>query len=232
MAPLNLQGNEWRIRWQFLLCALRIKNMRTAEGRRESDSDGYSCLREERYSQCSSNWLIWMTGRGWSGGVRLEALSALCEALSHPWLSRQQRRGLFWKEVVRKSGWVQSEKEWLLLRGPKTAMHFIYFIYYGLLYAKHMSQHSFANTVHLIRFNRTRDWHFLIFSVTAWKQLPSETAKYVFLLNYINRCKCVFHLKWKIWGHLTRWIETYLHVFLLNGIPTFSEMQLFCRICG
>lgn len=125
VAPLNLQDNEWRIRWQFLLCTLRLRNMRTAEGRRDSDSDGYSCLGEEHYSQCSSSWLIWMTGRGQRGGVRQEALSVLGEVLSLSWLSGPQRPSLFWREVVNKSGWVQSAKEWLLL--SNTALNFIYF---------------------------------------------------------------------------------------------------------
>lgn len=127
VAPLNLWGNEWRIRWQFLLCALRIKNIRTGGGGRSSDSDGYSCLGEKHHSQCSSNWLIRMTGRGWSGGVRPEALSEQGEVWSHPWLSSQQRPGLFWKGVVNKSGWVQSGNERLLLWSPTTALRLIYF---------------------------------------------------------------------------------------------------------
>lgn len=105
VAPPNLRGNEWRIRWQFLLRTLRIRNMRTAEGRRDSDSDGYSCLREEHYSHCSYSWLIWMTVRGQSGGVRQEALSVLGEVLSAPRLSSPQRPSLFWREVVNNGGW-------------------------------------------------------------------------------------------------------------------------------
>lgn len=140
VAPLNLQGNEWRIRWQFLLCALRIRNTRTAEGRRDSDSDGYCCLGEELYSQCSSCWLIWMTGRGQRGGVRLEALSVLGEVLSPPWLSSLQEPSLFWREVVNNSGWLQSEKEWLLLRCPNSGQKQLcisFTLRYGLHYARH-----------------------------------------------------------------------------------------------
>lgn len=85
VASVNLYGNEWGIKkgnsrsvlWALGTCAQQEVTRQWS---------WWISLSSRESSQCSFCWLIWVTGRGQSGGARLDALSGLGEVLSLPWL--------------------------------------------------------------------------------------------------------------------------------------------------